>query len=76
MGEMFYGAKTFNQPLNNWNVSQVTHMGEMFYGAKTFNQPLNNWNVSNVIDMTSMFDGALSFDIQKNATWYIEHIEL
>jgi hypothetical protein len=26
--------------------------------------------------MTRMFDGALSFDIQENATWYIEHIEL
>jgi len=32
--------------------------------------------VSNVTNMKFMFDGALSFNIQENATWYIEHIEL
>ena len=48
MAEMFYDAKSFNQPLNNWNVSNVTFMNRMFNGARSFNQPLNNWNVSNV----------------------------
>ena len=41
----------FNQPLNNWNVSNVTDMKEMFERAHSFNQPLNKWNVSNVEDM-------------------------
>ena len=45
----------FNQPLNNWNVSNVTHMRGMFKGAFSFNQPLNNWNVSNVRNMDQMF---------------------
>ena len=27
---MFVDASSFNQPLNKWNVSNVTHMREMF----------------------------------------------
>ena len=45
---MFQGAHSFNQPLNNWNVSNVKDMRIMFYDASSFNQPLNNWNVSSV----------------------------
>ena len=52
---MFENAESFNQPLNNWNVSKVTNMREMFNGARSFNQPLNNWDVSNVTDMGGMF---------------------
>ena len=40
-------AESFNQPLNNWNVSNVEDMEGMFGNARSFNQPLNNWNVSN-----------------------------
>ena len=47
MNWMFYGAISFNQPLNNWDVSNVTNMWSMFKNASSFNQPLNNWNVSN-----------------------------
>ena len=43
----------FNQPLNKWNVSNVTDMSGMFLGATSFNQPLNNWNVSNVKFMSN-----------------------
>ena len=39
MTEMFNGATSFNQQLDNWNVSNVTDMGEMFQGASCFNQP-------------------------------------
>ena len=38
---MFYNASSFNQPLNNWNVSNVTDMDSMFYEATSFNQPLH-----------------------------------
>ena len=48
MSEMFWGAESFNQPLDNWNVSNVENMSLMFRDATSFNQPLNNWNVSNV----------------------------
>ena len=47
MSWMFRGATSFNQPLNNWNVSNVTIMKGMFNGAESFNQDLNNWDVSN-----------------------------
>ena len=33
----------FNQPLNNWDVSNVTIMDGMFDGAKKFNQCLDSW---------------------------------
>jgi surface protein len=40
---MFSGCKIFNQPLNNWNVSNVIIMNDIFTGCYNFNQPLNNW---------------------------------
>ena len=43
MDWMFVGAKNFNQPLNNWDVSNVKYIDDMFAGAKKFNQPLDNW---------------------------------
>ena len=52
---MFQNATSFNQPLNNWDVSNVKNMGYMFANARSFNQPLNNWNMSNVTDMNWMF---------------------
>ena len=55
-------APSFNQPLNNWNVSNVEDMEGMFAGAQSFNQPLNNWNVSNVWYMEGMFYNATSFN--------------
>ena len=47
MAWMFMGSLSFNQPLNNWDVSNVTNMWYMFLNATSFNQPLNKWNVSN-----------------------------
>jgi len=60
MENMFVNAYSFNQPLNNWNVSNVRDMEAMFVDARSFNQPLNNWNVSNVADMKFMFANANS----------------
>lgn len=61
MREMFVRASAFNQPLNDWNVSNVQNMREMFCGAKSFNQPLDRWDISNVKDMAYMFCEATSF---------------
>jgi surface protein len=41
MNSMFAFAGSFNQPLNNWNVSNVKTMVQMFDGASSFNQPLH-----------------------------------
>lgn len=46
---------SFNQNINNWNTSNVTHMNSTFLGADNFNQPLDNWNTANVTDMQFMF---------------------
>lgn len=59
---MLYFVKSFNQPLNSWNVSNVYTITCMFGGAKSFNQPLNDWDVSNVENMVQMFDDASSFN--------------
>ena len=65
---MFGHAISFNQPLNNWDVSNVTNMKEMFTYAESFNQPLNNWNLHAECNIDEMFDGANSFDFA-NAPW-------
>ena len=55
MIEMFIDAEAFNQPIGNWDVSNVTNMRNMFGCAKAFNQPIGNWDVSSVTDMSLMF---------------------
>ena len=52
---MFWNAHSFNQPIKNWNVSNIEDMNFMFAEAKSFNQQLNNWNVSNVAYKNCMF---------------------
>ena len=62
MHELFKNAKTFNEPLDNWDVSNVTNMSGMFASLEYFNQPLDNWDVSNVKNMSGMFAGAKTFN--------------
>ena len=45
---MFRKAESFNHPLYNWDVGNVTNMDNMFLFAKSFNHPLYNWDVGNV----------------------------
>ena len=52
----------FNQPLDTWNVSNVTQMSGMFHHATSFNQSLPHWDIGNVVDMDYMFTGASSFN--------------
>ena len=67
---MFYGAYSFNQNINSWNVSKVENMTGMFFECKKFNQPLNNWNVYNVKEMSGMFSSAENFN-QSIENWTI-----
>ena len=57
MEGMFQGATTFNQPLNNWNVSNVQNMSHMFENSR-YNQPLDLWNTSNVNVFSFLFFNA------------------
>ena len=70
---MFREAKSFDQPLNDWNTSNVTDMSEMFSGASSFDQPLNDWNTSNVTDMHYMFQFASLFD-QPLDKWDVSNV--
>jgi len=48
-------STNFNQPLNNWNVSNVSDMWGMFYYARNFNQNISMWNVSKVTVTSSNY---------------------
>ena len=72
MSDMFSGCTSFNHPLNNWTVWNVTNMENMFSGCTSFNQPLNNWDVRWVITMENMFSGCSSFD-QDLGMWKLEN---
>ena len=74
MDYMFYESLNFNQPLNKWNVSNVTSMGRMLLGT-SFNQDINTqvinegqpneyiaWDVSNVRFMRSLFWNCTNFN--------------
>lgn len=53
-----YGATSFNQPVGELDVSNVTSMQAMFREAVKFNQPLNDWDVSNVVDLRWLVQAA------------------
>tara|TARA_B100000963_G_scaffold360449_1_gene391379 strand:- start:1036 stop:2079 length:1044 start_codon:yes stop_codon:yes gene_type:complete len=58
MYNLFLCYEEFNQPIGNWDVSNVTNMSGMFYGecaSHLFNQNISQWNVSNVTNMQAMF---------------------
>jgi surface protein len=50
-----FKQSSFNQPIGNWDVSNVTNMDGMFWRNSAFNQPISNWDVGNVTDMGFMF---------------------
>ncbi len=60
-GAMLAGS-AFNQPLYNWDVSNVKDMNNMFNSASYFNQPLNNWDMSKVTITSGMFQQAHAFN--------------
>ena len=80
---MFHKASSFNQPLDSWDVSNVTNMSWMFMSAEAFNQPLastwntyiNNygWDVSSVKYMSNMFKNATSFN-QDIRSWDVSNV--
>jgi surface protein len=55
---MFTEATGFNQPIGDWDVSNVTDMQYMFYNyrkAYAFDQDIGNWDVGKVTNMRDMF---------------------
>lgn len=63
----------FNEPITQWDVSNVVDMSTMFFGATLFNQSLESWDVSNVTKMAAMFHSASSFN-QPLDKWNVGHV--
>ena len=72
MLSMFYQEPSFNQPIGNWDVSNVTSMSGLF-SSTYFNQDISNWDVSNVTIMSSMFYNAYSFN-QDISNWDVSNV--
>lgn len=73
MPNLFNGAVSFNQPIGDWDVSNVVNMNSAFMGATLFNQPIGTWNVGSVTDMFNMFLGATSFNQNLNS-WNVSNV--
>ena len=57
---MFCSAFAFNQPIANWDTSNVMNMPAMFHSAKTSNQNLCGWDQyynSSDVNYSNMFRG-------------------
>jgi len=69
---MFFDNEVFNQPIDNWDVSNVTDMSNMFETA-IFNQPIGNWDVSSVTNMSNMFEHYSAFN-QDIGNWDVSSV--
>lgn len=43
---LFRNAKSFNKPLDEWNVCRVREMKHTFDGATSFDQNISSWNLT------------------------------
>jgi surface protein len=64
----FQSATVFNQPIGNWNITNVTSLESTFQSAIAFNQDISGWSTSNVTNMARCFLGATVFN-QNIAGW-------
>ncbi|MEX2511598.1 MAG: BspA family leucine-rich repeat surface protein [Cyclobacteriaceae bacterium] len=72
MSRMFENRE-FDQPIGNWDVSNVTDMNGMFSYTNFFNQPIGDWDVSKVTNMEEMFEGAHDFN-QPIGNWDVGNV--
>ena len=77
---MFYGVSSFNEPIGNWNVSNVTTLWETFMNATNFNQTLGVNNFGTGDDLPANFGTLTKPDgtgaLITNWTWEFDYIVL
>jgi surface protein len=72
MESMFEGCIHFNQPLNDWNVSNVEEMSAMFKDNYDFNQSIVGWKLDSLVEYDSIFYGIIDNEIHINNLKYIK----
>lgn len=73
MNLLFYNENSFNQNIENWDVSNVTTMYAMFWNAASFNNSIKYWDVSNVAVFRNMFSNATNFN-QNIEDWDVSNV--
>jgi surface protein len=62
MDYLFHRAGEFNQPIGEWDTSQVTDMRSMFYSASAFNKDISSWTgTAATTAQENIFSGATAF---------------
>jgi hypothetical protein len=79
VGQMFYSAITFNQPLTNFNFTNVTITSDMFAFCYEFNQDCSNWErvgstMQWITRAVRMFSNCRKFNGSAN-TWNLQRLD-
>ena len=72
---MFYYNDEFNQPLDNWNVSNTMYVHSMFFKCKKFHQKLDKWDINDKLKM-STFINSIRSDSESESDYdaYLENL--
>ena len=54
--EWMFNDSEFNQPIGDWDVSNVRDMRNMFNEAAFFNQDISKWNIHKDCKTANMFE--------------------
>jgi hypothetical protein len=63
-----FTESSFNQPIGDWDVSEVIDMTEMFSLSK-FNQDISNWCVLNFVSEPNAFSLGSPLTTQNKPNW-------